>query len=684
MASAVLATCGEPRRAMPVSQLVPRVTTRGARRRQSQQFLFELPRDHDLTPLLVTFNILHLAALACTSSVWRQAVETFRAGAPTVDLLPLQYAYIMRSTLLLSQFVLVVLPRYLNLRKLDLPGYSEEEHAGLLQSLPMLESVSVDVRTSAAVSALCTAFASLPRLRLIDLVNNYSSVVTGAHVASLLGACPQLRRLSINARWRPLHHPLEHALTETATGSGCPLFEQLYVSFSPNFRESRESLGFGPTLLSIFESCPSLRVLHLHDFVWEMPFVATVGQHCAQLTVLSLQGCTRLATDSIVVVGQVCPRLQVVNLRACVNVADAAFSSLAQGCPVLRDVDAVKTAISQVGLAALLGNPVLKRLVVRDWDNLTTQDVEAARTQRPDIEDMFCGPIHVKVVAQDGTEIYFKCKCDTPLQKLMHAVCNRLGVATNSVRFLFDGNRINETQTPIQFDMEDGDVIDVMVEQQALPWASPNPAEPSGAAAEQLLLHDATAATALAPAAVAALVARCSTPHLKRARAGVVQVQELLSAAECAALIAHAERWRAATAGEQAGSWTLEVSCHDMTELVGSAAMARLYTLGHNALDASLGTAAAPTPPPRIVLRCRTAAPAECIRFHRDSRRVVVHTPLSAAHVGGSLLLAHGGELCAAVAAPGWATAIDNAVVHGVSSVTAGARYVMLAAFDQW
>ena len=332
-----------------------------------------LPRDHDLTPLLLSFNLLHLAALACTSSVWRQAVETFRAGAPTVDLLPLQYAYRMRSTLLLSQFVLVVLPRYLNLRKLDLPGYSDEEHAGLLQSLPMLESVSVDVRTSAAVSALCTAFASLPRLRLIDLVNNYSSVVTGAHVASLLGACPQLRRLSINARWRPLHHPLEHALTETATGSGCPLFEQLYVSFSPNFRESRESLGFGPTLLSIFESCPSLRVLHLHDFVWEMPFVATVGQHCAQLTVLSLQGCTRLATDSIVVVGQVCPRLQVVNLRACVNVADAAFSSLAQGCPVLRDVDAVKTAISQVGLAALLGNPVLKRLVVWDSGNLTTR-----------------------------------------------------------------------------------------------------------------------------------------------------------------------------------------------------------------------------------------------------------------------------------------------------------------------
>ena len=58
--------------------------------------------------------------------------------------------------------------------------------------------------------------------------------------------------------------------------------------------------------------------------------------------------------------------------------------------------------------------------------------------------------IYLKVVTQDGNEIYFKCKQTTPLQKLMHAFCNRQGVSTNSVRFLFDGNRINETQTPQQ------------------------------------------------------------------------------------------------------------------------------------------------------------------------------------------------------------------------------------------
>ena len=54
----------------------------------------------------------------------------------------------------------------------------------------------------------------------------------------------------------------------------------------------------------------------------------------------------------------------------------------------------------------------------------------------------------------------------TPLEKLMKAFCQRNGVSMNSVRFLFDGNRIQPASTPEDLDMEDGDVIDVMVEQQ--------------------------------------------------------------------------------------------------------------------------------------------------------------------------------------------------------------------------
>ena len=48
----------------------------------------------------------------------------------------------------------------------------------------------------------------------------------------------------------------------------------------------------------------------------------------------------------------------------------------------------------------------------------------------------------------------------------MGAWCQRQGVSPNSVRFLFDGMRINNRQTPYELDMEDGDIIDVMIEQQ--------------------------------------------------------------------------------------------------------------------------------------------------------------------------------------------------------------------------
>ena len=38
-------------------------------------------------------------------------------------------------------------------------------------------------------------------------------------------------------------------------------------------------------------------------------------------------------------------------------------------------------------------------------------------------------------------------------------------LAINNVRFLFDGERLNENQTPKELNMESGDEIDVVIEQ---------------------------------------------------------------------------------------------------------------------------------------------------------------------------------------------------------------------------
>ena len=63
------------------------------------------------------------------------------------------------------------------------------------------------------------------------------------------------------------------------------------------------------------------------------------------------------------------------------------------------------------------------------------------------------------------TTVFFKQKHDMKLQKLMRVFCQRQDVAMESVRFLFDGKRIRENQTPNELEMEDGDSIDVVVAQ---------------------------------------------------------------------------------------------------------------------------------------------------------------------------------------------------------------------------
>ena len=73
--------------------------------------------------------------------------------------------------------------------------------------------------------------------------------------------------------------------------------------------------------------------------------------------------------------------------------------------------------------------------------------------------------ITLKVKSQDGNELFFKIKRGTQLKKLMEAYCSRNGVNPTTVRFLFDGQRIQDTDTPTDLSLEDNDQIDAMVEQ---------------------------------------------------------------------------------------------------------------------------------------------------------------------------------------------------------------------------
>ncbi|KAM3838056.1 small ubiquitin-related modifier 2-like [Diretmus argenteus] len=73
--------------------------------------------------------------------------------------------------------------------------------------------------------------------------------------------------------------------------------------------------------------------------------------------------------------------------------------------------------------------------------------------------------INLKVAGQDGLVVQFKIKRHTPLSKLMKAYCERQGLSMRQIRFRFDGQPINETDTASQLEMEDEDTIDVFQQQ---------------------------------------------------------------------------------------------------------------------------------------------------------------------------------------------------------------------------
>lgn len=82
-----------------------------------------------------------------------------------------------------------------------------------------------------------------------------------------------------------------------------------------------------------------------------------------------------------------------------------------------------------------------------------------------DVKEGLNAPINIKVVTSQGDETYFKIKRSTKLSKLQGAYASKVGKDVGSIRFLYDGSRINDDDTPASLEMEDNDTIDVMVEQ---------------------------------------------------------------------------------------------------------------------------------------------------------------------------------------------------------------------------
>ncbi|MEU1155745.1 ubiquitin-like protein [Streptomyces sp. NPDC005918] len=73
--------------------------------------------------------------------------------------------------------------------------------------------------------------------------------------------------------------------------------------------------------------------------------------------------------------------------------------------------------------------------------------------------------MQVLVRSTDGNEVSFRIKSTSRMEKLMNAYCDRLGVAHDSLRFLYDGKRIKGVATAEELGLEHGDTINAMIQQ---------------------------------------------------------------------------------------------------------------------------------------------------------------------------------------------------------------------------
>ena len=75
--------------------------------------------------------------------------------------------------------------------------------------------------------------------------------------------------------------------------------------------------------------------------------------------------------------------------------------------------------------------------------------------------------ITLRVMTNDGREIFFKVKKTTPLRRMFTAYCETTQTNPKNLRFIIDGQRV-DSQTELSAEklgLEDNDVIDVLLEQ---------------------------------------------------------------------------------------------------------------------------------------------------------------------------------------------------------------------------
>jgi small ubiquitin-related modifier len=73
--------------------------------------------------------------------------------------------------------------------------------------------------------------------------------------------------------------------------------------------------------------------------------------------------------------------------------------------------------------------------------------------------------ITVRISSQSSDTVHVKVKKDAPMHKIFQAYAAQIGTQASQLKFIYDGERLKETDSPKMLEMEDNDEIQAVLEQ---------------------------------------------------------------------------------------------------------------------------------------------------------------------------------------------------------------------------
>ena len=73
--------------------------------------------------------------------------------------------------------------------------------------------------------------------------------------------------------------------------------------------------------------------------------------------------------------------------------------------------------------------------------------------------------LQIVVKDQTGEQVFFRVKPSTNMGKIFDAYAKRRGIEKSTLRFMLDGRRVLDADTPESLDLQDLDQIDCLLEQ---------------------------------------------------------------------------------------------------------------------------------------------------------------------------------------------------------------------------